>query len=302
MKKIILSFVFLHLCHFLFGQNKYREPIYINSLESSIQDDYLNLSFELDFRECKLKKGNSIFIYPVLATPSDTLQLPLLLVNGKHAHRAYKRSKIRQLKLNAYIEQEFEKNQTLIPYDLLLTYKPWMSQAQLLIYKADCSCGNLKQRQLILKENISSKPSRTPYVPSAGRSLEVQTSDSLSLSLRELEVVEEQEKARYEQGEAYLHFEQGKSQIRYDIGDNHNKLNQVVSFFNRVVRDRDIEIKGIEVVGYCSIEGTYQRNLQLSHDRAFAFKEWLQWRYPELNNSFYHIQWKGEDWLKLTQL
>lgn len=304
MRYYIVSFIIAALySNSIAGQKRSTDQIYVNSIYSTIENRQLRLDFELDLSEVRLKKGNSIYLYPQIVYQKDTLELPLILVNGKNAHRVYKRlSKGKKRAINALVIEELKKGDTYIDYNIAINYKSWMHQAKLILYKADCACGVVNKRRLLLEEQINDNTSFSTPESEDTQILNVNYNDSISLRLKEVKPKREDTKIRFEQGEAYIHFEQGKSEILFNFKDNRGKLNQVEAFFNSVIRDNDIQVRGIQVVGYCSIEGSYQRNMELSQQRAFAFTHWLQSRYPEISPYLFQVDWKGEDWSKLAQL
>ncbi len=302
MKKYITLMLLALVFQSVVAKESKKNPIFLSSLNTTVNNNYLDLDLVLDLTECALKKGNSIYLFPVLATDNDTLKLPKIILNSKSAHQSYKRYPNHHNYANAQVIRELKKKDSSIEYNVSIPAKKWMNRANLLIYKADCSCGNIKEQRLELAEKVTSlSKEKIAKKERKAKRFTIQSADSLDLNLTEFSPIEE-DKERFEQGEAYINFEQGKSVILYDYKNNGPKLNQVNGFFNRVVRDQDIEIRGIKIIGYCSIEGTYRHNLDLSQKRSKAFTDWLRARYPELNPVLFDVEWKGEDWTKLTQL
>lgn len=301
MKRNIITLLVLLVIHGTIANAQKKNPIYLNSLTSSVQNNNLDIDLTLDISECNIKRGNSIYLYPILASSTDTLSLPNIIINSRSAHQTYKRFPRHHSFANALVVHELRKNDKTLDYTISIKNRPWMKSAKLLLYKADCFCGNIKGQELILVENMakSNKPFKSRP---RSRRFTIHSADSLDFNVTEYQPIEEYEKTRFEHGEAYLNFKQGKSEILFDYKNNGQTLSQTSAFFNRVVRDQDIDIKSIKVVGYCSIEGTYKHNLELSRDRAKSFTNWLRGRYPELNGHYFDIQWKGEDWDRLAKL
>lgn len=308
MKKSILLLITLMLNLCISAQKNNDTPIYLDALACSKQGNQFDIELSLDLSECKLKQGSSIYLYPVLVVNlGDSIHLSQIIINSKSAHQAYKRHPKHFRYRDASVVHQLKKKAKTLNYINSLPYRKGLHNAQLLIYKAECRCGDIHNKTLILRDKINPE-----IVSKTGRGLRsnktnrrqmiISSHDSIDLEVVEYHPSEELVKERFEHGEVYLNFKQGKHEILYDYKDNSSKLKQVADFFNRVVRDQDIEIKNIRITGYCSIEGSYGRNIQLSHDRAKSFFNWIRYRYPELSDRFSAIDWKGEDWLKLTKM
>lgn len=303
MKKSTLLLVMI-LFNYNISAREINKAIHINSLTASVQQNNFDIGLNLDLSEYKLERGNSLYLYPILASKNDTIRLPHIIINSRSAQQSYRRYPNHHRYKGALIVQQFRKRASHLDYHITTPYRQWMQHAQLLIYKADCFCGAIQSKNLIIKEELNRdiKRGTRENVSKNRYRMTIQSVDSIPYEVPEYRPTKEFHKIRSEQGEAYLSFKQGKYDLLYNYKENSRKLTQVASFFNRVVRDRDIEVTAIDIVGYCSVEGSYHRNIKLSHDRATSFLNWLQNRYPELLPHLFHVEWRGEDWDKLTSL
>jgi hypothetical protein len=102
--------------------------------------------------------------------------------------------------------------------------------------------------------------------------------------------------------DCYLSYPQDKSQVIRYYADNARELDKLDKFIQGVLGESSsIYINKISITGYCSIEGTYAYNMQLSKERVKGFIDFVN---KEYNLSTYPVEvdWKGEDWEVLRQL
>lgn len=63
-----------------------------------------------------------------------------------------------------------------------------------------------------------------------------------------------------------------------------------------VQTDKGVTIKGIEITGYASPEGSLATNQRLSEGRAKALRDYLQKQYPNIPADLYTVHFGGENW------
>lgn len=97
-------------------------------------------------------------------------------------------------------------------------------------------------------------------------------------------------------------YPQGSSAIVPDLGGNSVELSRLDDFIREALRTDLFSISRIRLTGYCSVEGEYTVNSQLSRSRVEGFHNYLQATYPSLYRYPVNLAWVPEDWGSLSQL
>lgn len=230
---------------------------------------------------------------PVLVSGDHSAALPRISVMGRNSYKNYRRSQAlmnsRELAAAAadapYCVIPDYKGDRQVSYRLAIPYEPWMSSAHLNLQKDDCGCGISRLtdvRLLANKVNLEAVQIIERY----------QVTPCLAYIRPEAEAV----KRRAEQGEAFLDFAVGKTNINPEFGRNAAELDKIRSMIELVYNDKDITINRITIAGYASPEGTLAMNERLSEGRAKALQSYLQSRYPSIPASLYSVYFGGENW------
>ena len=77
----------------------------------------------------------------------------------------------------------------------------------------------------------------------------------------------------------YLKFPVSKYEVLPDFADNRKELDKLNAFLARTLGDSLLFVKDIQLIGYCSIEGTYEFNTQLARNRVKGFYDYLETYY-----------------------
>ncbi|KAA6323122.1 hypothetical protein EZS27_027405 [termite gut metagenome] len=100
----------------------------------------------------------------------------------------------------------------------------------------------------------------------------------------------------------YLSYLQGNSQVVRYFANNAQELNRLDEFIQEAITESSIYITKIYITGYCSIEGTYSFNEQLSRKRIKDFIDFLNREYDLCNLYPVESAGEGEDWEMLRTL
>lgn len=111
----------------------------------------------------------------------------------------------------------------------------------------------------------------------------------------------ESPKVRSQSYTAYLSFEQGRSEILRNLGNNASELRRINEVTRNVADDEASTISRITITGYASPEDTYERNLALSERRTQAVSDYVNGMY-NLPRGVFHVSGLGEDWETLDSL
>lgn len=97
-----------------------------------------------------------------------------------------------------------------------------------------------------------------------------------------------------------LTYPQGVSEVRRSFGDNAAELDRIAELLRPLFASGAREVRGVNIVGYASVEGNWGDNERLAADRAEGFRNWLLMRYGSPGNM--NVQGRGEDWDGLLKL
>ena len=100
----------------------------------------------------------------------------------------------------------------------------------------------------------------------------------------------------------HLNYPQGSAKVQPDFQGNGEELFKLDRFIRRVLRDTLIYVDSIRLVGYCSIEGSYDLNDRLARNRVMGFKSYLDNEYELSERYPIRIDWVAEDWESLRRM
>lgn len=231
---------------------------------------------------------------PVLVSETQSKRLPKISMKGRRNYKSYRRS----LSLMSRREQAiyaqgapykvvraYKKDERIVDYKLAVPYEKWMSDAILNLEKDDCGCGK----------------SRTTDVKMLANKVDLEKiivieRYNITPALAYVQPEAEVEKIRVEQGVSYLDFAVGKTNINPTFGTNERELQKIREIIEMVQTDKGSTIKGIEITGYASPEGSLASNERLSEGRAKSLRSYLEKQYPAIPASMYSVHFGGENW------
>lgn len=258
-------------------------------------EDSLCLNIRFNLQELSLGSCQTLLVYPVIEG-EKRIDCPPLVVSGRMNHIDRKRTALLNPKAleapNAQQSILYRKGEMgeyhyiyAIPYEY-----PWMDNAKvhLMEFIIDCA-GDVENRMnnylcdIIVGERLPAhryavKPKVSFLTPKA-----------------------EAVKDRQEKGEAFLDFQVGKSKILPDYKNNPVELRKMREAISSIKDNANVILKGIEIRGFASIDGSTASNMRLSLARAAGLKEYFQKMY-NFNNTILKVSAQGEDWEGLARL
>lgn len=261
--------------------------------------DSLYFYMHLNLNGNNVDRNKSMDITPVLTNGIESVELPMVSIQGKRKYKEYRR----QMALMSAWERQnytvpyavlkgygsFEKG---LEYTYVLPFEPWMANAFLEIKNDLCGCGKAKQTfagRVIDQVTLEPKEILRPYVFKPVLAF-------ASVTNRELEV-----KQRAMQGETFLDFAVSTTDIRPEFGNNPRELKKLRGMIDTIRTDKGVMIRGIDITGYASPEGSLALNKRLSEGRAKSLNSYLQSRY-DFPKKMYSVHFGGEDWEGLVKL
>ncbi len=105
------------------------------------------------------------------------------------------------------------------------------------------------------------------------------------------------------EGEAFIDFPVGRTQILYDFGRNATELMNIREVLSSIQNDPNVIIDTLAIKGYASVEGMYANNERLAHGRSIALRDYILNNFDlPLNASRFSVLWEAEDWDGLAKL
>lgn len=97
----------------------------------------------------------------------------------------------------------------------------------------------------------------------------------------------------------FLHFETNVTFLDRSFFENAKMLDSIAYLIGDAIDDPTLEITHIQIVGFASFDGKLAYNERLAGSRAKSIKDYLQERYPELDDSYFAVCNGGESWAEL---
>lgn len=269
-------------CNTAVAQSVASGAVTIDSVQTSVENDRVDVAFKLNLSNLKLKAEQQLILTPMLAADGDTTALQPVIINGRSQQirmmRASKRAKkyaegkepIVVLRKNG-TEQSISYSQT------IMRKQPLESDVLQLFAAQDlCGCGNLQDQDRTLLANIDNLDAWMPAIAFVKPAAEAR-------------------KQRAEKGEAYLSFRVNKTDIVVDLFDNTRELAKITKTIDLVRDDKNVEITGINIHGFASPDGPYANNERLARERAASLKNYVSHLYT-IDNKLFSSNSTPEDW------
>ena len=100
----------------------------------------------------------------------------------------------------------------------------------------------------------------------------------------------------------FVSFELDKVALDENFHRNAEALNHIIRSIHRVIDDKTLAIRCVQIVGMASIEGSADYNYNLGMQRAEALKKYIQQLVPSLGDEVFELNSGGEAWAELSNL
>jgi len=261
------------------------------SFEHDGKNVYVTIEFPV--RDYFIIDNTVLSVEPVIISNAQMLSLPKIILDD-NLH-------IQKSDANAYSQQMGNGNA--IRYNVNVPYEQWMNNSKLVLRNNLNKEGaeGLYTYSGVLKNSIVNRSSN--YTTYSEPTYTATTNSTTNLpfisallteniatpdSMLNAKVVE-------------LHYPDMRSSNILDMPDNISKVEEVCSFIDQIIRNKDYQFVGVYIVGYTSPEGIFYDNEQLAKKRASNFKSYIQegCNYPD---SYFQVSGPGEDWAGLVNL
>ena len=100
----------------------------------------------------------------------------------------------------------------------------------------------------------------------------------------------------------FVSFELDKVALDENFHGNAEALNHIIRSIHRVIDDKTLAIRCVQIVGMASIEGSADYNYNIGMQRAEALKKYIQQLVPSLGDEVFDLNSGGEAWAELRNL
>ena len=294
---IICVMAVLYLgCFPVMGQSRsYEGAITVNPVQLEQVGDSLYIHMEIVLDGVKVKSTRGVDFIPQLTSTEKMYSLPKVSMKGKDEYRVYERTlSLMSAREKAVYEKPYlverlnKRTDKTIQYRYALLYEPWMADAHLDVKRDECGCGEtLLMNVEPVADKVALEHIPEPYV--------------VVPHMAFIKPVVEDIKRRDIQVESFLDFEVNKTNIRPEYMNNPQELAKIRSMIDELKSDPSIEVKGLDIIGYASPEGSLANNKRLSEGRAMALRDYLLSRY-DFSQDQYRTVFGGENWEGLVKV
>ena len=149
--------------------------------------------------------------------------MPQIIVNGRKQDISYKRYAHKDYPDDAQTVRRKNGTAQSYEYNAIVPYEEWMKNADVVIAEDLCGCGDIEEQSQTVVHRL-----RTPFMAYLRPQAEAQ-------------------KARSEQGRAFIDFPVDKTTLYPDYRNNPRELDKIVSTINLVKNDKNVSITGVEI-------------------------------------------------------
>lgn len=289
MKKIIIPIVCLcGVFPAAFAQTSYLEAVKVENRSVEKVGEEVRVRMDVNLDRLQMKNQHTLQLVPVILSGDGTQEQALapVYVDGRIRGKVVERQAVladTPLDGESRLRRRNGRAQTL-HYEAATPYEPWMLNGRLELRADVTGCAE------------------------CGEGHEVMTTGGIlpyEEPVYEMAVVqqprEETVKRRAEVRTARLQYRQDSYRVLPDYKNNREELDKMQASIDLVKENGNLTITGIYVTGYASPEATVAYNLALSERRARALTEYVRQRNPEVPESLWHVEGKGEDWAGLRR-
>ncbi|MBD5303896.1 MAG: DUF3868 domain-containing protein [Bacteroides sp.] len=233
----------------------------------------MHITADIVLDSLKLNSNQQIFMTPVLTgEEGESAVLPTVLVTGRGMHYAYERGTMRGLKdyrkkydIVKEVRRDNGHNQT-VDYTGSVAMQPWMRTQRISVqFRYDtCGCGVFAGSGVGPVIDTTLNPVGKMHVAYITPKV-----TDLPVSIHE--------------GRARVQFEVDRTVLHDSIYrckngqriDNREQLKVIYDSIEYAIKDPNVEIARIEIIGYASPESPYEHNKELATGRSRALAEYI---------------------------
>ncbi len=257
----------------------------IDSLSMQRNEDYMSVKLFFDLNDLKVRSNRAMLYTPRIISATDTLELKSVGIYGRARYLQQQRySRNNELTFITGKEEigirRKDRPDTLLAYEVIVPYEPWMDGARLELANSECGCCDRMLGQSI--DSIYDYVDKIkPFKPTPVY----------------LQPVAEKVKTRAISGQAFIDFVVNRTEIDPNYRNNIVELGKIRATIDPLATDEDITVKEVFIKGFASPEAPYNRNAELAKGRTESLREYV--------SSLYNFgdviltDYEAEDWAGL---
>ena len=237
----------------------------------------LVVDLTLNMDSLHLRSNQRLVFTPMVCSKDGQQKLmPQIVVNGRKQDISYRRYAHKDFPDDGQTVRRKNGTEQSYDYNAVVPYEDWMKNADVVIAEDLCGCGDIEEQSQTVVHRL-----RTPFMAYLRPQAEAQ-------------------KARSEQGRAFIDFPVDKTTLYPDYRNNPRELDKIVGTINLVKEDKNVSITGVEIHGYASPEAPYNYNARLAEGRAKTLTDHVK-RLVNLSDNIFKVTSTPEDWEGLRQ-
>ena len=277
-KYLIMPLIVAAMCFSAEAQNR----VTVTQNKFALKGDSVYIDLQIELNNADIPKNSFVLLTPAIQADSTSMELPVVMINGKKREKAYHRLVALRGKpdgLGLVINPGDNNAQRSYYYSAAVPFETWMEDAEFALSEEQCECnGPLVKMSFNLI---------------AGRMYDMNTQLNFTASFRE--PAPEPVKTRSETGTAYFEFAIGRSFLDPAFNNNTAELVKIGEMIKKVQNDPANTITRIIINGKSSPDGAYAINMMLSDKRASTLKDYIRTVYV-IDNDIFCVTGNGEDW------
>lgn len=259
-----------------------RGDVNISNLTVDRQGNSLDVAFNIDASQLKLKSNQEVRIMPVIANSNnDTFaELPAITIAGRNRVYYHLRNDGDQFAQNVNLFHNGQ-DASSIQYEATVPYQQWMNLSTLELYYNIGGCANCREEDGFAVEQLASIDMRPAFFEA-----EYIYTEPVATGV----------KIRKESGSAYIDFPVNVMTINPDFRNNASELAKISHTIDKVKNDKDYTITSIAIKGFASPEGPYANNERLAKGRTEAVMNYVKSLYTFPKSVKFTTSYDAEDW------
>ncbi len=300
----------LLLCCATAEAQQIRSGITASPLTAQVNAGNLDLMFDMTASGIDIRCGGERILEFTLRNAGHRLVLPAVIYSGSLRYRYEQRRRLLSGSSSAtpyHIYKGVKKKHSYtLEYRLSIPFEEWMAGAELVgrEYTRDCSGYRHTGRDIVFAV-LPARATTPPPVVVQPEAIPVSKPDpALFARLVHFRIPETEEiKMRASAVELHIGFPVNTIDVLPDFGDNRRELARADSLVRMLENDERLTINTINIRGYASPDGSYERNERLAQGRSLRFHQYLTNRYPgNLPIRYAVIGSVAEDWEGLIRM
>ncbi len=256
-------------------------PVCLRNVLVEKQENALTVDFDLVLDSLRLRSNKGLVFTPKLTGTDESQNLPSVEVLGRKRYIYYQRNGVTATENPLLVTRRMNGKSQTEHYSYRLPYQKWMNNSMLLMAQDVCAC-----RQDVVAYGTSDSLGNFKFErPVPHYELAYIQPDVQAAKTREVA------------GSAQLKFPLNSYEIVPSLANNQTELDKIQSIIDEIASDEDFSIRSIELHGYASPDGKYDRNDFLAKNRTEALKQYLLEKYPQIRDGQYRVNSTAEDWV-----